>query len=78
MDAKSPAQSASPGRASEADLYHERQARKRGPKPKGKESFHLVDGGKVVKKTVSPSGNEYSVYIGTRKECDKAGIVYQK
>ena len=76
----SPEQSVNPGRTAEASLYHERQARKRQVKTAAKESesYHLVEGGKVIKKTVMPNGNTYSVYIGTRKECDAQGLKYSK
>lgn len=73
------AQSANPGRTAEAALYHERQERKRVEgSQKGRESFHVIGNDKVVKRTKMPSGNTHSVYIGTKKECDKAGIKYSK
>lgn len=63
-------------RQSEAALYHERQAKRAAPKAVKLDEYYLK-GDKVVRKTLTPSGNCYSVYIGTKSECDKAGVKYK-
>lgn len=75
--------SANPAREADAELYHERQARKKKaqaqPKKAAEEWFELTGSAmnKVVKKTRSESGAVYSVYVGTRKECDHQKIKYE-
>lgn len=73
------AEPANPKRETEAQLYHERQERKKKKKaadlPKN-QWFELV-GNKVVKKTRAKSGAVYSVYVGTRAQADKQSIPYK-
>lgn len=70
-----------PKREGEAALYHERQGRRRKTDETVKEGetwFQLVENNKVVKKTRTKAGNVYSVYVGTKKQCDAQGLKYVK
>lgn len=70
-----PDRHAAPVRAAQAKAYHEREARKKeDPKPVS-EQFVLRNG-KVVKEIKTPSGSKYSIYVGTKAECDKKGLKY--
>ncbi len=81
--ADSPENSINPARAAAAKAYHERRKKQReaaaaGGNPDVEETWAEAIGNKVVQKTRMKNGNVYTVYIGTRKQCDERNLEYRR